>query len=1081
MEQVYYTQCPMGYGLGASNGFQVKRISVGYPLTADFRHLGLRSVVPGVRGLAPPVLRYRRDGDCAEIAWLTPRASEYETERGLWGRPGGHFAHGMRMSAEELAVSHSWPAGLYDAAFWRRSDRERTLGRVPDPVDLATVEPAWPARFGEVAKLVESEEHKTIARLLSAVANAVAQGRALFLIGEPARIARLIAAMTFVFPEPMRAEITFSTYHDRPEELSGFRVQGTSPGVRPNRLMLASQGVVADLATGAFEPAIEPRPWSEQLASWLLANDDAAALGWEKSCMVEWDRKRWRGCPRILWTDAWLNHSIAGRAIVEWEWPEVPALVEQAVRCRFQGAWAGLRKPAWWLRLDPRAQASEQVHAAWLTWVRGPQAWGARPEIVAPVWGEVAGRWFAGKGTDTWIGIIGELFDAAGDGGREALVQSLLVSAPEQADMTLRIAETRGGVSPLTLLGWRAVRALFPAPDQSQLASIFRQACATAGTIGPLLEKLAAAIGGDGVRLECCAKSLAAAIEMFPLDSDSGFQARSEILAWCLSRPDGGVWLRPILRDACADSREHDGWKRLRHAIADDRVAAFTTFFLQTALESAEFSEAFCWGVEQVLLPSIGLGAVSDRSFPGHYLERLHSDLALYFKSFAVPERAPGLRAWLETAAECGELSPEQAERLEQCRQFACALNDRSVAELQRVSGLRVPPEERVQLLRLVLRKLDPLSTDKLAECLKVLGAIWGRDEFERNTGLATPIAERLAVIVGSVAEARRFDKWRDSVNQLLDSMGFDGEPAVRFRPDGLVAQLIARTNRLEPRIVDTTAFRCCWLKDDNAWKALGADFLASIREATEPIDALCQWEDMEVVRLKDRVFELMLNLCDEETLLDAAGGWAKDLKSLGSAFPWWGSNSVEGATNDLRDRLARTIPLVPHPKEEIFAVLPWLDDNYTEIRGEKGEETKWEPRDHSRKLECLSQAGRARWLFVEACSEVDTFATLGYRAAATHLRSLPWKNLDADDRWRVFSWLLYKLEPIADDEWRPLAHWASDEGLNELDRWSAWPANLADEYQRQRDRIRTRRKSVERFVDELRSQKRGRSELLEN
>ena len=92
MEQVYYTQCPIGYGLGAANGFQVKRISPGYPATGDFRHLALRVFLPGTRDLAPPALRYRRDGDMAEVAWLTPRAHEYETEGGrLWGRPGGQF------------------------------------------------------------------------------------------------------------------------------------------------------------------------------------------------------------------------------------------------------------------------------------------------------------------------------------------------------------------------------------------------------------------------------------------------------------------------------------------------------------------------------------------------------------------------------------------------------------------------------------------------------------------------------------------------------------------------------------------------------------------------------------------------------------------------------------------------------------------------------------------------------------------------------------------------------------------------------------------------------------------------------
>src|SRR5258708_30042339 len=86
MKQIYYTQCPIGYGLGASNGFQVKRISPGYPTAVDFRYLGLRAFVAGTRTLAPPSLRYRRGEDAtAELAWLTPRTHEYETERGLWG------------------------------------------------------------------------------------------------------------------------------------------------------------------------------------------------------------------------------------------------------------------------------------------------------------------------------------------------------------------------------------------------------------------------------------------------------------------------------------------------------------------------------------------------------------------------------------------------------------------------------------------------------------------------------------------------------------------------------------------------------------------------------------------------------------------------------------------------------------------------------------------------------------------------------------------------------------------------------------------------------------------------------------
>ena len=128
MEQIYYTQCPIGYGLGASNGYQVKRISPSYPQGADFRHLGLRPFIAATRQPAPSTLRYRRDGDAAEIAWLTPRDREFETEKGRWGPPGGHFAHGIRLDRGELQAIKNWPAGLFNAACWKRADAEPSRG-----------------------------------------------------------------------------------------------------------------------------------------------------------------------------------------------------------------------------------------------------------------------------------------------------------------------------------------------------------------------------------------------------------------------------------------------------------------------------------------------------------------------------------------------------------------------------------------------------------------------------------------------------------------------------------------------------------------------------------------------------------------------------------------------------------------------------------------------------------------------------------------------------------------------------------------------------------------------------------------
>ncbi len=177
MKQIYYTQCPIGYGLGASNGFQIKRLSPGYPVSGDFRHLGLRAFVAGTRTLAPPTLRYRRGEDgVAEVAWLTPRSNEYETERGLWGRPGGHFAHGLQLDDAEMKAIRDWPAGLYDQPFWTRTDREPSRGQAPESRELKIEALRRAPTFGQVAPLAAGEDRERLAMLLTALASAAVMG-----------------------------------------------------------------------------------------------------------------------------------------------------------------------------------------------------------------------------------------------------------------------------------------------------------------------------------------------------------------------------------------------------------------------------------------------------------------------------------------------------------------------------------------------------------------------------------------------------------------------------------------------------------------------------------------------------------------------------------------------------------------------------------------------------------------------------------------------------------------------------------------------------------------------------------------
>ena len=300
MEQVYYTQCPAGYGLGSSNGAQVKRRTPGYPATGDFRHLKLAPFLPGTKALAPATLRYRRDGGIAEVAWLTPRAREFETEKGPWGKPGGHFAHALRLDPAAFAAIDSWPAGLHGAGFWVRSDPEPTGKRGPKPVAIAPDDLRIPATFAAVAPLAAGLDLPALARLLTALAEAARRNRTLFVVDEPGGLHDLIALLTFAFPPPLRADLSFSTYHDVPDLLPGFRLQGTVPSAAEDRAALAALGTVADLATGGFTPAVEPAPWAIALAGWFAAGDAAA---WAAAALrAETDRAP--SAPEAAWSEA---------------------------------------------------------------------------------------------------------------------------------------------------------------------------------------------------------------------------------------------------------------------------------------------------------------------------------------------------------------------------------------------------------------------------------------------------------------------------------------------------------------------------------------------------------------------------------------------------------------------------------------------------------------------------------------------------------------------------------------------------------------------------------------------------------
>src|SRR5204862_830449 len=105
------------------------------------------------------------------------------------------------------------PAGLYDRPFWRRNDPEPTRGRPPDELALGPDDLMVPPEFLMAAALEAFADETTLDRLLTAMLQMVREGRTLSVSDEPERLGGRIGVLTFAVPEPLRAALTFSTYH----------------------------------------------------------------------------------------------------------------------------------------------------------------------------------------------------------------------------------------------------------------------------------------------------------------------------------------------------------------------------------------------------------------------------------------------------------------------------------------------------------------------------------------------------------------------------------------------------------------------------------------------------------------------------------------------------------------------------------------------------------------------------------------------------------------------------------------------------------------------------------------------------
>ncbi|MFO0960140.1 MAG: Hsp70 family protein [Isosphaeraceae bacterium] len=283
MEQLYFTACPAGHGTEPREGLQAKRRTQGYPGAPDTRHLEVKPFLPGGKLLVPPLLRYRREGDEAELIAIAPRATEFDTERGAWGKPGGFFTHAIRIDQAELEAVAWWPAGLYQSRIWCAADPQPTEGQPPDPLPVPIGPGALtrPPTFDAAQPLADGLTANMLAGMLAGLAEAVRGGRTLTLLAsKPDRLADLVAVLTFALPGALRSWVTFSTYADKPEELLGYRLQGTV-GPRSRMEDLGDLGPVVDLDSQVVHMDSEPPHWASRLAVWLVLGGPDERAAWE--------------------------------------------------------------------------------------------------------------------------------------------------------------------------------------------------------------------------------------------------------------------------------------------------------------------------------------------------------------------------------------------------------------------------------------------------------------------------------------------------------------------------------------------------------------------------------------------------------------------------------------------------------------------------------------------------------------------------------------------------------------------------------------------------------------------------------
>ncbi len=235
--------------------------------------------------------------------------------------------------------------------------------------------------------------------------------------------------------------MTFSTYHDRPEELPGFRLQGTAPDPRLNRQALRTQGVLAEMSSGAIDPQSPVPRWASTLAGWLVEGSDQGRAAWEAT-----DRRAAEasGCGAAgslsLWSDDWLDslYDLPSRlrppVILPTSDPEWSALGDLASWARGAGLGREMidaRGASWW---QNSASDREEARRALVAHLALVDETGEGSE-----WGKSLAFWLDRCPKERRPWLLASALEGIPGGLRPALIRSLLATAsPDGAREALR-------------------------------------------------------------------------------------------------------------------------------------------------------------------------------------------------------------------------------------------------------------------------------------------------------------------------------------------------------------------------------------------------------------------------------------------------------------------------------------------------------------------------------------------------------------------------------------------------------------------------------------------------------------------